>query len=159
MLQKLLTRKSLVVIGLNSGTSADGLDLTAVRIAPSRPRFGGRLLAGKTVPYPRAIQTRLTDAINDRIDSIDELVRLDRKLGRFFGEQARQFAEFMRAKGIKPLLIASHGQTVRHLPGKVIIGKKKESGTLQLGHPESVAHRTGLVTVADFRQADVASGG
>lgn len=159
MLHKLLTRKRLVVIGLNSGTSADGLDLTAVRITPSRPRFSGKPLAGKTVPYPRAIQTRLTDAINNRIDSIDELVRLDRKLGRFFGDQARQFAEFLRAKGIKPHLIASHGQTVRHLPGKVIIGKKKESGTLQLGHPESIAHRTGLVTVADFRQADIASGG
>jgi anhydro-N-acetylmuramic acid kinase len=159
MLQKLLTRKRPVVIGLNSGTSADGLDLAAVRMTPSKSKFGGKLLAGKTVPYPRAIQKRLTDAINNRIDSIDDLVRLDRELGRFFGDRARQLADLLRVKGIRAHLIASHGQTVRHLPGKVIVGKKKESGTLQLGHPETIADRTGLVTVADFRQADIASGG
>jgi anhydro-N-acetylmuramic acid kinase len=159
MLHKLLTMKRPVVIGLNSGTSADGLDLTAVRITPSKPRFGGKLLAGKTVPYPKAIQKRLADAIDNRIDSIDDLIRLDRELGCFFGDQARRYAQFLLGKGIKAHLIASHGQTVRHLPGKVVIGKKKESGTLQMGHPETIAERTGLVTIADFRQADIASGG
>jgi anhydro-N-acetylmuramic acid kinase len=159
MLHKLLTRKRLVVIGLNSGTSADGLDLSAVRITLSVPKIDGKFLAGKTVPYPKAIQSQLTDAINNRISSIDELVMLDRQLGRFFGEQAKRFAHILKEKGLKPHLVASHGQTVRHLPGRITFGKKKESGTLQLGHPESIAHRTGLVTVADFRQANIASGG
>jgi anhydro-N-acetylmuramic acid kinase len=154
-----LKKKNLIAIGLNSGTSADGLDLAAIRInyssLPSKVSF----IAGVTVPYPKKLRHKIDMAINDRFGSIDELVYLDRELGIFYGEQAAKFCGRLRRKKIKPDLIGSHGQTVRHLPGRIMTRGKKESGTLQLGHPESIAERTGLVTVADFRQADIAAGG
>jgi len=158
-LPSLLKKKNLIAIGLNSGTSADGLDLAAIRINYSSMRSKVTFIAGYTVPYPEKLRRLIDTAINDRIGSIDELVHLDRELGIFYGEQAAEFCRRLKRKRIRPDLIGSHGQTVRHLPGRIVVGKKKESGTLQLGHPESIAERTGLVTVADFRQADIAAGG
>ncbi len=87
------------------------------------------------------------------------LSRLDRKLGIFFGGEARKFCQTLKRRKIIPNLIASHGQTIRHLPNGIVLNGRRISGTLQLGHPESIAEKTGLITVADFRQADIASGG
>lgn len=159
MLQNLLKKKTIVAIGLNSGTSADGLDLAAVCINILPRRLAVEFIKGKTVPYPRTLQLHLNDAINNRISSIDNIIKIDRRLGCFYGDQAKLFCTHLRRRKIEPDIVASHGQTVRHLPGQVTNRNRKESGTLQLGHPESIADRTGLLTVADFRQADIASGG
>ena len=158
-LQNLLKKKRLIIIGLNSGTSADGLDLAAIdfNFVPRLPQVN--FLCGKTVPFASSLKRDIHKAINDKLNSIDALIRLDRRLGIFFGEEANRFCNSLKRKGIVLDLIASHGQTIRHLPHGVIIDGRKLSGTLQLGHPESIAAKTGLITVADFRQGDIASGG
>ncbi len=158
MLNSIIKKDSHVVIGLNSGTSADGLDLAAVKIKYRQSNPVPEFIAGKTVVYPDNLVESLNEAIGGHL-SIDETIILDRKLGNFYGEQTALFNAFLRRKNIKPDLVASHGQTIRHLPGKVKIGRKKESATFQMGHPESIAGRTGLPVIADFRQADIASGG
>ncbi len=159
MLRELIKRKQLTVLGLNSGTSADGLDLAAVQLDFTKTRPKIKYFYGKTVAYPKDLSLKIDAAINNRLQSIDDLVLLDRRLGVFFGEQAARIIRLLKARNIKIDLVASHGQTVRHLPGKFIYKGKKQSATLQLGHPESIAEATGLVTVADFRQADIAMGG
>lgn len=159
MLNKLLVRKSLNIIGLNSGTSADGLDLAAVRVHLDSKKPSIRFLSGKTVPYPKKLHDRIYEAINNKLSSIDDVIRLDRELGHFYAVCTAVFIGNLKKKKTAVNLIASHGQTVRHLPGKVPIDRKKQSGTMQLGHPETIAVLTGLPTVADFRQADIACGG
>jgi len=159
MLQKIYRKKNLVVVGLNAGTSADGLDLAAVKINLDSMRPKIKFIEGQTVNYPPTLRQSVYDAINNKLKSIDDIIRLDRRLGCFYGDRANQFMLRLRKKKINPDLIASHGQTVRHLPGQVYIGQRKESGTLQLGHPESISERCNLITVADFRQSDIAAGG
>lgn len=159
MLAKLHRKKNLVVIGLNSGTSADGLDLAAVKISFGTKVPKIKYLTGKTVPYPSDLHRQVNNAVVEDITSMDDLIRLDRDLGRFYAVQTSKFIAALKKKNIKPDLVASHGQTVRHLPGKVKSGHKKESGTLQLGHAETISAITGLVTIADFRQGDIALGG
>jgi anhydro-N-acetylmuramic acid kinase len=159
MLSDLIGRKTLTVLGLNSGTSGDGLDLAAVKIGFSSKRPAVKFLVGKTVPYPESLHERVNDLIQKRLDSVDALISLDRNLGAFYGRQARIYCDYLRGNKIRVDLIASHGQTVRHLPGKISVDRKRASGTLQLGHPETVALKTGLPVVADFRQADIAGGG
>jgi len=158
-LKNILKKKNLIVVGLNSGTSADGLDLAAIRINLSAKNPRIKFIKGVTVRYPKKLGALINDAIGNRIKSIDAVIELDRKLGAFYGGQAVKFSQTLAKKKIYPDLIASHGQTIRHLPGKVKIDRKSESGTLQLGHPETIANRTELITVADFRQADIAAGG
>ncbi len=158
-LNRILKKKNLIVVGLNSGTSADGLDLAAVKINLFSKTPTLKFIKGVTVGYPKAISHLINDAIANEISSIDTLIELDRKLGAFYGEQANKFCQVLAKNKIYPDMIASHGQTIRHLPGKVKIGRKFESGTLQLGHPETISNKTGLLTIADFRQADIAVGG
>jgi anhydro-N-acetylmuramic acid kinase len=158
-LHKIIRKKNLVIVGLNSGTSADGLDLAAIGYKKSRRKPIINFIGGRTVPYSRNINIRINNVLSQNRTPIENIIELDRQLGAFYGKEAGKFCTYLRRIKVRPDLIASHGQTILHLPGKVQIGRKKESGTLQLGHPESIARQTGLVTVADFRQADIASGG
>ncbi len=159
MLHKLITQKNLIGVGLNSGTSADGLDLAAVKISWESNKFQVKFIKGKTVNYPSQIRRALYKFSAGKEMAVDEMIRLDHILGDFYGKQAARFCTALAKSKKNPRFIASHGQTVRHLPGKIVVGKKKQSGTLQLGHPETIAQKTSLVTVADFRQADIAVGG
>lgn len=148
----------MVAIGLNSGTSADGLDMAAVKIYLKPQKIVVKFIEGCTVPYPKSLREKVAEAINGNL-SVDDTIKLDRRLGGFYGDRANSFLNRLHSNRIKPDFVASHGQTVRHLPGKIIFGRRKESGSLQLGHPETIAAKTSLLTVADFRQADIASGG
>jgi len=156
---KTIRKKSLVVIGLNSGTSADGLDLAAVKITRRSDKIACDGLSSKTIAYPKSLARLVQQVITEDRIGLDEAVHLDLRLGRFYGEQALLMCRNLRRRGLPADLVASHGQTVRHLPGKIRIDRSKGSGTVQLGHPESIARRSGLLTVADFRQADIAAGG
>lgn len=159
MLENLHRKKNLLVIGLNSGTSADGLDLAAIMISETGIRSRIKFIAGKMVPYPRELHRLVQKAIRHNLNSLEEVIILDRKLGEFYGRESVLFLRSLKRHGLKVDIIASHGQTVRHLPQKIRSGKSLLSGTLQLGHPESIAAQTNLPTVADFRQMDIALGG
>jgi anhydro-N-acetylmuramic acid kinase len=152
-------KKNLTVIGLNSGTSADGLDLAAIAVLFSGGKVRIDFIEGRTASFGTALRKQIDDAIADRLSSLDDFIRLDRELGAFIGSEAAKFCAFLRKKKIYPDLIGSHGQTIRHLPKGVALKGKRESGTLQIGHPETIAALCGLLTIADFRQGDIAVGG
>ncbi len=131
----------LTVLGLISGTSADGVDAALVRWERGTPAF----LGGRTFPYPVDLREALLEAPEL---SLRDLAVLDRRVAEVFAEAA---AECIRALGERPDLVASHGQTVLHPPG--------EASTWQIGDPDLLADRLGLPVVADFRRADRAAGG
>jgi len=159
-LTKLLGRKRLVWLGLNSGTSADGLDLAALRLwRASRNSLCWSFIEGTTVAYPVALRRAIHTLIAANSPALDELMRLDQRLGMFFGEIAQRYIEELGAHGVQIDAIASHGQTIHHLPTPVAVAGRKVRATLQIGVPEQIAARTGLVTVARFREADIALGG
>ncbi|MGH7572593.1 MAG: anhydro-N-acetylmuramic acid kinase [Gemmatimonadota bacterium] len=144
-----------LVIGLMSGTSADGADAAACRLC--RPSDGDRLeweVLGTTFrAYPEALAERLRRP--DRLAAPD-IAALDFEIGERFAEAAGEAA---LAAGI-PLaefcLIGSHGQTVWHDPRGELGG---QPATLQIGESAVIAERTGLPVWSDFRTADVAAGG
>jgi anhydro-N-acetylmuramic acid kinase len=127
-------------VGLISGTSADGIDAVRVQL-----RDGGMQVEEfRTVPYPSDVRERLFALMEDRA-TVREAARMHVLVGELFADAARQ----VMGEGVD--LIASHGQTVAHLPDA--------RATLQLGEPAVIAERTGCLTVADFRPADMAAGG
>ena len=142
------------VIGLMSGTSADGVDAVLVEWPEADPAGPFRLLAGVEVPLPPGLQERIHRLAAGRVpagETLREFASLDVELGELFAETAISLA----AKAEVPLAeidaIASHGQTVAHHP--------ERRATLQIGDPSVIAERTGVTTVADFRPRDVAAGG
>ena len=134
------------VLGLMSGTSADGIDAALCEISGSGESSHVALLAFECAPYAPTLRERVTDACAGRADT-REIARLNVEIGRAFGVHAQQmFKKYGRAE-----LIGSHGQTVCHLPA--------EGVTLQIGEAAIIAEMTGATVVSDFRQADVAAGG
>lgn len=146
------------MLGLNSGTSADGIDLAVVRSTRGGTRPRVRLLAGKKVRFTPAVRTRLVRFINASSVSLDEVIETDRLLGQLFGKAAAAFLAELKRRQIRVDAVASHGQTVRHHPSARRIQGMTVQGTLQLGHLETIAACTGLPVIGDFRQSDVALG-
>ncbi|MBS0383352.1 MAG: anhydro-N-acetylmuramic acid kinase [Proteobacteria bacterium] len=136
-------------LGLISGTSADGIDAALVRFAP-----GLEIIAAHTFDWSDDLRARIFAlARNQAAITLDDYGRLDTEIGEAFAEAA---LALLRVAGVEPGAVAalgSHGQTVCHRPGKPF------PFSLQIGDPNVIAERTGIVTVADFRRADVAAGG
>ncbi|UCC44639.1 MAG: anhydro-N-acetylmuramic acid kinase [Candidatus Zixiibacteriota bacterium] len=158
-MDKILNRKRLVILGLNSGTSADGLDLAALRFSRSSKGVRIKFLQGLTRRFDKTLRDEILRCSDSRRVSLEELISLDQMLGVFFGRKAVAFVNSLATSGVAVDAVASHGQTVRHMPSARRIGPYHVRGTLQLGSPEQIAKITGKVVVSDFRQADIALGG
>ncbi len=148
----------MLVIGLMSGTSGDGVDAALVSIQGRKEALRVRERAFHHLSYPSALQARILRAAT--AGSVDEICHLNMVLGEWF---ARAALGVTRQAGMRPrkvALIGSHGQTVHHLPTP-----RREPGvgtvrsTLQIAEPSVIAERTGVTTVADFRARDLAAGG
>lgn len=145
------------VIGLMSGTSADGVDAALVEIDSEGGRPALRLLAWDTLAYPAGLRERILAVASG--GSTEEVCHLDAYLGELFAEAA---ARAVRQAGVavgEVDLIGSHGQTIHHLPAPRQEGAHAVRSSLQIGEPAVIAERTGVTTIADFRPRDLAAGG
>lgn len=133
-------------IGMLSGTSRDGADLALVTFEDDRPRLSHALC----LPYPDAI----ADALRAMIDSgrrpaSAQALSLHRDLGHFFASGVSRLLQQASLDATEISAIGSHGQTAWHEPPE----------SIQLGDPALIAAETGIVTVGQFRQADLETGG
>jgi anhydro-N-acetylmuramic acid kinase len=148
-----------LVIGLMSGTSADGVDAALVQIEGRGQATRLRLHAFHTFPFPSGLREVILAASDPPTGTVDLICRLNAALGEVFAQAALEVA---RQAGIAidtVDLIGSHGQTVQHLPEPSPLVGYPIRSTLQLGEPSVIAERTGVMTVADFRPRDMAAGG
>jgi len=156
MLSNLAQKSEKLIIGLMSGTSADGIDAALVRVRGHGRQTHLELLAFRMIPFSKKVSKKIIEIASSSHVPVDELVRLNFYLGEAFAKAAQSIA---RDAGI-PLsqidLIGSHGQTIRHLPDSHHFLDKKISATLQIGDPSVIAKKTGVVTVGDFRPGDMA---
>ncbi len=136
-------------LGLISGTSADGIDAALVRF---EPRF--EVVAAHTFAYPAALRARIVALAAQRASiALDDFGHLDVEVGACFAQAALDLLADAGIARSAVAAIGSHGQTVCHRP----VGA--HPFTLQIGDPSVIAERTGILTVADFRRADIAAGG
>ena len=146
------------VIGLMSGTSADGVDAALVDIGGTGHKLIVKLLAFRTFPYPAPFRVRLLEAMAR--GTVADACHLNVVLGEWFARAALRALKAAKIPPHRVALIGSHGQTLHHLPRP-----RREPGlgtvrsTLQIGAPAIIAERTGITTVADFRSRDMAAGG
>jgi anhydro-N-acetylmuramic acid kinase len=148
-----------LVIGLMSGTSADGVDAALVQIEGSAQARLVQLDAFLTYPFPAGLRELILHASDARTGAVDLLCRLNVVLGEVFAEAALAVARQAGVAMPAIDLIGSHGQTVQHLPQPSELAGYSVRATLQLGEPCVIAERTGVTTVADFRPRDMAAGG
>jgi anhydro-N-acetylmuramic acid kinase len=145
------------VIGLMSGTSADGVDAALVDVSTEGGRPHLRLVAWDTLAYPPGLRERILAMATG--GSTEEVCHLNAYLGELFAEAATRVAEQAGTELRDVDLIGSHGQTIHHLPVPRQEGRHAVRSSLQIGEPAVIAERTGVTTIADFRPRDLAAGG
>jgi anhydro-N-acetylmuramic acid kinase len=149
----------MLVLGLMSGTSADGIDVALARISGNAPEIRPKLLDYTSFVWPRGIRGAILRIAEGLPTTAAELSQLNVRLGEAFAGAALAACKRFRVSPRRIALIGSHGQTIYHQPEPSKFLGARIASTLQIGEPAAIAARTGITTVGDFRPADMALGG
>lgn len=148
----LIAKEEMLVLGLLSGTSADGIDAALVRIRGSGLATNAEILAFHSVPYPARLREQVL-ALGTGL--VPDLCRLNFTLGERFADAALDLLKAARRTPQEIDLVGSHGQTVHHVPRR----PGDTASSLQIGESSVIAERLGVPVVSDFRTRDIAAGG
>ena len=154
----------MIVAGVMSGTSADGINVALVRFASSRtgrasrpsPHQGFTLLAHAEYPFPVAVRRPILETMNAELAHVADLARLNFLLGELYAEAVSKTA---RKHCAKLALVGCHGQTLYHQGQASPFLGRKLAVTWQTGEGAVIAARLGVPVVSDFRPSDMAAGG
>ena len=148
------------VLGMMSGTSADGIDVALARISGAPPKLSVKFEAHHHVRFPSSVRDAILRLANGAATTTAEISQLNFLLGEQFAAAAIAACKQWRISIKQISLIGSHGQTVFHQGVATrFAGARRMASTLQIGEPSVIAERTGITTIADFRPADMAAGG
>src|SRR5215469_11807474 len=141
----------MIVAGVMSGTSADGIDVALVRIIGGERRLHLRLLAHEHFGYPNAVRQAVLAAMNARSARVADLARLSFLLGELYAEAV---TKTVRNENADIDLVGCHGQTPYHqgVPARFL--GRPISTTWQPGEGAILAGRLGIPAVTDFRPVD-----
>ncbi|MGO9647696.1 MAG: anhydro-N-acetylmuramic acid kinase [Terriglobales bacterium] len=147
----------MIVAGVMSGTSADGINVAVVRLsAASTGRTRLKLLGHAEYPYPKAVREFVLTTMNSQRASVADLARLNFLLGELYAEAV---LDTQRRFHVKAELVGCHGQTIYHQGESTPFLRRKLAVTWQTGEGAVIAARVGVPVVTDFRPADMAAGG
>jgi len=146
-------------VGLMSGTSLDGLDIALCR-------FKGNGLANKfklenfvTIPYPIDFKKEIQQVFAQKMVDLEKVVLLNEYIGTYHAELVLKALADWNIKPEEVDFIASHGQTIYHAPKRLHQKAGYPNATLQIGDGDHIAVKTGILTISDFRQKHLATGG
>ena len=148
---------SMIVAGVMSGTSADGINVALVQLPTrgrGRPRY--TLLAHAEYPFPAPVRRAILEMMNAELARVADLARLNFLLGELYAEAVAKTA---RKHRVKLDLVGCHGQTLYHQGVAQRFLGRKLAVTWQTGEGAVIAARLGVPVVSDFRPADMAAGG
>lgn len=143
----------MIIVGMISGTSADGIETAVVEINGTPPALTWTFINHLRVEYPAGLRDEIVKCFRPEYGTVERVCALNFQIGHAFADAALQA---IAAAGLKPAqvdLIGSHGQTLWHIPTGA------NASTLQLGEPAIIAERTGVTTISNFRTRDMAAGG
>jgi anhydro-N-acetylmuramic acid kinase len=149
----------MVVAGVMSGTSADGVDVAVCRISPARVEDGVprvKVLGHVGFGYPKAVRAAVLRVMEGGAVTPGEMSRLNWRLGEIYADCVERAQEKL---GVKVGLVGCHGQTVFHEAKAVKYLGAAVRSTWQMGEASLIAERLRVPVVSDFRPADLAAGG
>jgi anhydro-N-acetylmuramic acid kinase len=150
----------MLVLGMMSGTSADGIDVALARISGKPPKLSITLEGRHHLLYSSVLRKAILRVAAGEASGAAEISQLNFALGEEFALAAIAACKLWRVPMRRISLIGSHGQTIYHQGApSSFVGHSRISSTLQIGEPSVIAERTGVTTIADFRPADMAAGG
>jgi len=148
------------LLGLNSGTSADGVDAVILRFDGELPNLPADILATVHQPYPAGVRHTLDRLLTELEAPLELLCSLHYEIGDSLASAA---AAALAHAGLPSHgsvdVCGSHGQTIYHLPPPAARRGSRTPSTWQLGEPSVIAESIRAPVAADFRAADLAAGG
>ncbi|WP_448379371.1 anhydro-N-acetylmuramic acid kinase [Fervidobacterium sp.] len=132
------------ILGLMSGTSADGLDIANVVFKQEDDGLVFQIKEAITVPYDKEVQQKILDSYDKKLSNVEYITLINFEL-------AKLHAKMIKELNIDFDFIAYHGQTIYHLPEK--------GATLQIGEADVLAVELGKPVIYDFRKKDMVLGG
>lgn len=154
-----MVKKSMLVLGMMSGTSADGIDSALVKISGVPPNLKTKFLGHANHNFSPALRKEILRVAEQNPLTPHEFSQLHARLGHIYAEAALAACKKFRISSQKIDLIGNHGQTIFHQGQPTNFLGKPTASTLQLGDGSIIANLTGITTVSDFRPADIALGG
>lgn len=148
--------RAMIVAGVMSGTSADGIDVAVTRIEAGKLQPKLTLLAHEGFPYPASLRRAVLAAMNASTTSTAELARLNWRLGLAYSEAVTATAKRHR---LKLELVGCHGQTLYHQAHAQPYAGRKFACTWQAGETAAIASALQVPVVSNFRPADMFAGG
>ena len=148
---------SMMIAGVMSGTSVDGINVALVRLAERGqecPRY--TLLGHEEYSFPAPVRRAILGMTNAELARVADLARLNFLLGELYAEAVATTA---RKHRVKLDLVGCHGQTLYHQGVAERFLGRKLAVTWQTGEGAVIAARLGVPVVSDFRPADMAAGG
>jgi len=153
------SKQSRLIIGLMSGTSLDGLDVALCKISYAGIKTEVELLNFTTVDYDENYKNKIKSVFAKRSTDLEQITLLHPWVGTLHGEMVNQCLVNWKINASEIDVIASHGQTIYHCPEHQHGIEDFGHGTLQIGDSCHLAVKTGIITLADFRQKHIAAGG
>ena len=140
-------KKFYSIIGINSGTSADSLDIGLVKLN------NGSISLSYSASYdfPEALRREIL--ASGPKSTIYDIELLSLKLGDFVARKVNQFISSNKINRSKIDCIGMHGQTIHHSQ------EINQTISIQISEADLVSSKTKLRTVYDFRKKDIALGG
>ena len=156
---RLAEKSERLVIGLMSGTSLDGLDVALCRIGGAGANTTVEVLEFDTVEYDDDYRRRVLSVFSRRDADLETVCVLNAWIGLQHADTVLACLGRWQRSPTDIDLVASHGQTIYHAPIHFHDRPEYPNATLQIGDGDHLAHRTGIVTISDFRQKHLAAGG
>lgn len=141
------------VVGMISGTSADGIEAVVVQLHGAPPALEWKLLSHLHADYDEKLREKVFASFRPATSTVDFLCALNFELGRAFANAALRAIERANLTPNEIDLVGCHGQTVWHIP------TGDTASTLQIAEPAVIAEMTNLPVVSNFRTRDMAAGG
>jgi anhydro-N-acetylmuramic acid kinase len=153
-----MSQNTMVVAGVMSGTSADGINVALVRLASTRASNSRAftLLGHAEYSYPAKMRAAVLSAMNAKQASVADLARLNFLLGELYADAVLTTQRRFR---VRADLVGCHGQTLYHQGEAQAFLGRRIVATWQTGEAAVIAARVGVPVVSDFRPADMAAGG
>src|SRR5260370_700643 len=139
-------KRPMLVLGMMSGTSADGIDVALARISGAPPTLNAKLLGHTSAKFPPALRKEILRVAEQHSIAAGALSQLNFRLGRLFADAAIGACRYFRVPPSKIALIGSHGQTIFHQGRPIPCFGSQTASTLQIGEPSVIATRTVITT-------------
>jgi len=158
-LVELIKKKERKVIGVLSGTSVDAVDIVLINIKGTGIKSEIQVIDFQSFKIHANFKDFILKCSRKCENDVEDICKLNFQIGTLFAKCINNFLKLRGLSGKSIDIIGSHGQTIYHMPQITGEFGLKTKSTLQIGDPSVIANLTGIITVGDFRTADVAANG